>query len=71
MSAAAAVPAAVTATVTATAGPRATVDDAPLAEAVAAFAWGLACGAASCMTGENSVFDVAEAVAIRSGMKIA
>lgn len=45
--------------------------DEQLAEAVAAFAWGLSCGAASCLTGENSVFDVADAASIRGGMKIA
>ena len=34
------------------------------ADVLQAFRWGLACGAASCMTGSNSVFDKVDADAL-------
>lgn len=39
-------------------------------DVVAAFRWGLACGAASCMTGSNSVFDRADVEALFDEIRI-
>ena len=38
-------------------------------EVAKAFAWGLACGAASCMGDANSVFDISDANDLYSGIK--
>jgi fructose-1-phosphate kinase PfkB-like protein len=39
-----------------------------VAELTEAFAWGLACGAASCLTTENSVFALDDALALRAAI---
>jgi hypothetical protein len=49
-------------------GPSAATAGVP--SAVAAFAFGLACGAASCLTAENSRFDLATALAIHAQIRV-
>jgi hypothetical protein len=38
--------------------------------AVEAFCWGLSCGAASCLTESNSVFDLPTAINLRRGVQV-
>ena len=47
---------------TTAASPTSSPSPSPLATMSEAFRWGLSCGAASCMTGENSVFNRDEAL---------